>query len=259
MMTSIQEFTKDHLTIRRFEDRSTMGIAAARAIAQCIRKELEHKDHLNMIFAAAPSQNEMLAVLVGEAVDWSRINAFHMDEYTGLPATAPQLFRHYLNEHLFSLAPFRQIHYIDGNAHDLNAECSRYSELLRESPPDIVCMGIGENGHIAFNDPHVADFSDTNLVKVVELDEVCRQQQVNDGCFDVIGSVPSRAITLTIPALMKGRSIFCVVPGMKKADAVHNTVNKPVDARFPSTILRTHPRAVMFVDKGSWGEWVTPT
>ena len=250
-MMTMQEFTKGRLTIRRFTDRRTMGIAAAQAIAQCIRENLGQKDHLNMIFAAAPSQNEMLTALVGQTLDWRRVNAFHMDEYVGLPVGATQLFRHYLNEHLFSLVPFRRVHYIDGNAPDMKAECARYTDLLRKHPPDIVCMGIGENGHIAFNDPHVADFADPQQVKVVELDEVCRQQQVNDGCFEDITRVPVRALTLTIPALMSGRDVFCVVPGKKKAGAVHNTINEGVDHKFPSTILRKHPKAVLFVDEES--------
>jgi glucosamine-6-phosphate deaminase len=247
----MHEFTKGQLIIRRYEDRATMGTAAALAVAECIREELTHKEHLNMIFAAAPSQNEMLAALIGQPVDWSRINALHMDEYTGLPAGAPQSFRHYLDEHLFSRATFRQVNYIDGNAQDLNTECSRYSDLLTKYPPDIVCMGIGENGHIAFNDPHVADFADRQLVKVVDLDDMCRQQQVNDGCFADINRVPGRALTLTIPALMRGRAVFCVVPGKKKASAVYNTINQAIDPEFPSTILRRHPRAILFVDEDS--------
>lgn len=245
------EFVKDRLSIRRYDNRSTMGAGAAQSIAQCIREELNRKDSLNMIFAAAPSQNEMLATLIKESVDWARINAFHMDEYTGLPPGATQSFRHYLDEHLFSHIPLRQVNYLDGNAENLKAECSRYSDLLMRFPADIVCMGIGENGHIAFNDPHVANFTDPAMVKVVELDEVCRQQQVNDGCFPVIGAVPRSALTLTIPALMNGRNIFCVVPGKKKADAVHNTLHQDVDSKFPSTILRSHLAATLFVDQES--------
>lgn len=229
-----------------------MGTAAARAVAECIRREAAGRNYLNMIFAAAPSQNEMLAALVREDVDWSRINAFHMDEYIGLSPGAPQSFRHYLDEHLFSRVPFHRAYYIDGGAKDLDAECSRYSNLLTRNPPDIVCMGIGENGHIAFNDPHVADFSDPRLVKVVDLDEVCRQQQVNDGCFGSLGRVPAQALTLTIPALMSARSVFCVVPGKKKAEAVNNTLIQSVDPMFPSTILRRHARAVLFVDEQSY-------
>jgi glucosamine-6-phosphate deaminase len=228
-----------------------MGAAAANAIAECIQHDLRHREYLNMIFAAAPSQNEMLASLVRHDVDWSRVNAFHMDEYIGLPNGADQSFRHYLDQHLFSLVNFRQVNYIDGNAVNIIAECTRYSELLRKYPPDIVCMGIGENGHIAFNDPPVADFADPHLVKVVELDQACRQQQVNDGCFPEISRVPRKALTLTIPALMSGRKIFCVVPGKKKADAVYNTLHQAVDPRFPSSILRTHPSAILFVDHDS--------
>jgi len=248
----MKTFVKDHLMVRQYESRSSMGAEAAKSVGECIRKELGTHDHINMIFAAAPSQNEMLQNLIRQDVDWSRVNAFHMDEYTGLPPGASQTFRHYLDEHLFSHVAFKKVNYINGNADDLNEECSRYSDLLKKFPPDIVCMGIGENGHLAFNDPHVAFFNDSVLVKVVDLDEVSRQQQVNDGCFATIDVVPSQALTLTIPALMSGRNIFCVVPGKKKAAAVHNTLNQSVDEKFPSTILRTHSNAILFVDEDSY-------
>ncbi|HZY82400.1 MAG TPA: glucosamine-6-phosphate deaminase [Cyclobacteriaceae bacterium] len=248
----MKELVKDLLTIRQYENRAAMDTAAAQAVAECIREKLKSRDTINMIFAAAPSQNEMLAALVTYDVTWNKINAFHMDEYIGLPVGATQSFRHYLDEHLFSLVNFRTVNYINGNAADLKEECHRYSGLLSKFPPDIVCMGIGENGHLAFNDPHVADFKDTALVKVVDLDEVCRQQQVNDGCFEKISFVPTQALTLTIPSLMKGQNIFCVVPGNKKATAVRNTINQPVDEKFPSTILRTHRNATLFVDEDSY-------
>lgn len=245
------EFKKDNLVVRRYESRAAMGAAAAVAIAGRIREELGYKTHVNIIFAAAPSQNEMLAALIDEDVDWSRINAFHMDEYVGLPEGSPQSFRHYLDGHIFSRVPFRRVYYLNGTVANLRDECFRYADLLTTYPPDLVCMGIGENGHIAFNDPHVADFSDPEQVKVVELDETCRQQQVNDRCFDEIDQVPVRALTLTIPALMAGRYLFCVVPGKKKAQAVYNTLHQPPDPGFPSTILRTHSRAILFVDEES--------
>lgn len=183
-----------------------------------------------------------------EGIEWERINAFHMDEYIGLAPTAPQGFGNFLKERIFSLRPFRSVNYLNGQCESTDDECARYAQFLTANPVDIVCMGIGENGHIAFNDPHVADFNDRKLVKVVELDLQCRQQQVNDGCFESIDQVPTHALTLTIPALLKGRFLFCMVPGMTKAQAVANTIEQEVSERYPSTILRDHIAANLYLD-----------
>ena len=180
-MSIIKELTADKLQVRVLDTRDEMGKAAASSAASCLRAILKQKPYANVIFAAAPSQNEMLHHLVQESdIDWTRVNAFHMDEYIGLAPDAPQAFGNYLREHIFSLVPFGSIHYLNGQAENPAEECERYSRLLREYPADMVCLGIGENGHIAFNDPWVADFNDPALVKVVPLDQVCRQQQVND-------------------------------------------------------------------------------
>ena len=183
----MKEFNKDLLKVRIFETRKEMGNAAAADIKAQILALLQTKETINMIFAAAPSQNEVLYALASDKeIPWSRVNAFHMDEYIGLPADAPQGFGNFLKEHIFGCAPFKTVNYIDSTANDPDAECRRYSELLKQNPTDIVVMGIGENGHIAFNDPPVADFNDKKLVKPVELDEVCRNQQVHDGCFKAL-------------------------------------------------------------------------
>jgi glucosamine-6-phosphate deaminase len=174
-----------------------------------------------------------------------------MDEYIGLNEDAPQSFARYLKEHLFDKTAFRSIHFLHGDAEDLDAECRRYAALLKQLPPDIVCMGIGENSHLAFNDPPVADFNDRETVKVVILDADCRQQQVNDGCFPSLAVVPEKALTLTIPALLQGRYIICVVPGVRKANAVYHTLNSPISEQYPSTILRQHRGVEMFLDKDS--------
>lgn len=239
----------DLLEVARFDDRPAMGRAAADATATQIRELLSRQETVSMIFAAAPSQNEFLAALVAnEDIAWDRINAFHMDEYIGLPADAPQRFGQFLNERLFAKVPFRSVNYLNGNAPDIEEECKRYTDLLVEHPADIVCMGIGENCHIAFNDPHVADFDDEAWVKVVDLDLACRQQQVNDNCFTELNRVPTHALTLTIPALMAAPHIFCMVPGKNKVSAIRHTVTAEVSAVFPSTVLRTHPNAILFVD-----------
>jgi glucosamine-6-phosphate deaminase len=209
---------------------------------------MEKNEEVNVIFAAAPSQQEVLEDLRSKNLEWNRINAFHMDEYVGLDEKAPQRFGNFLKAALFDHVPFKSVHYIDGNAEDVDAECKRYAELLERYPAHVVILGIGENGHIAFNDPPVADFHDPLLVKKVELDQVCRQQQVNDECFSRLEDVPTHAITLTIPALMRGKSLHCVVPGETKIDAVDNTIHREIREQYPSTILKTHDHAVLYVD-----------
>jgi len=247
---STRHFNK--LAVQIYETRQLMGAAAATMVCERINQLLAQQEFVNIIFAAAPSQNEFLAALCDNtAVDWKRVNAFHMDEYTGLPKSAPQAFGSFLKEKIFGRLSFHSINYLDGMADDTRAECNRYASLLAKFPPDIVCMGIGENGHIAFNDPHAADFNDTAMVKLVSLDQQCRQQQVNDGCFTVLDKVPTHALTLTIPALMAGKFIYCIVPGEKKATAVYNTLYKEIIEQYPSTVLRTHPNATLFLDKDS--------
>ncbi len=248
-MRSIQ---KDLLTVQIFETRADMGQSAAADIKTCILSLLEGKDTVNMIFAAAPSQNEVLAALVADTdIPWNRVNAFHMDEYVGLSPDAPQGFGNFLKEHIFDLVPFRSIHYIDVSAPDAEAECARYAALLQQYPTDIVVMGIGENGHIAFNDPPVADFSDPLAVKPVALDDICRNQQVHDGCFAHIDEVPKTAITLTVPTLFAGKHLFCIVPAKTKALAVCTTLTDGISERCPATILRRHPSAVLYLDGDS--------
>jgi glucosamine-6-phosphate deaminase len=248
----IQILKKDKLTVKIYSSRDELGQASACEAGNMIKKLLESQENINVIFAAAPSQNEFLENLINQdGIDWNRINAFHMDEYIGLPQTAPQGFGNFLKERIFSKRPFRSVNYLNGQCESKDEECTRYAQLLAASPVDIVCMGIGENGHIAFNDPHVADFNDKALVKVVELDTQCRQQQVNDRCFESIDQVPTHALTLTIPALLKARFIYCMVPGTTKAQAVANTIEQEVSERYPSTILRSHSAAIMYLDQES--------
>lgn len=248
----IKEILKDKLKIQVLEDRKLLGAGAAEAVYKQITTLFNgNEPYINIIFAAAPSQNEFLSALIEKDIDWSRINAFHMDEYIGLDAGAPQGFGNFLKAALFDKVNFHAVNYINGNAVDAEKECERYENLLKAFPPHIVCMGIGENTHLAFNDPHVADFNDKKMVKVVDLDEACRQQQVNDGCFTSIGEVPEFAITLTIPTLFSGKYLFCMVPGEKKAQAVHHTLIQEIAEKYPSTILRKHENAMMFTDAQS--------
>lgn len=245
----------DKLNVQIADDRQQMGKEAARMVSDRIRHLLARQQTVNIIFASAPSQNEFLAALAAEKnMDWSRVNAFHMDEYIGLSADAPQNFGTFLRVQLFDKVRPGTVYYLNGNAPDLQAECNRYTELLRKYPADIVCMGIGENCHIAFNDPHVADFRDPLWVKTVSLDETSRQQQVNDGCFDSLVNVPRQAITVTIPALLRAGCICCIVPGANKAGAVYYTLQEEVHERYPSTILRDHADATLFIDRNSAGK-----
>lgn len=248
--------TENINTIKKhvFETRTEMGKKAANDIKNKIKELLELKSEIRMIFAAAPSQNEVLKQLVeSNDIDWHRIVAFHMDEYIGLPKEAPQLFSNFLNTNLFNLVPFKKVHLINGS--NTNDECDRYTKLIKEKPIDIVCLGIGENGHIAFNDPPVANFNDSKLVKEVTLDNVCRQQQVNDGCFTSLDLVPTSAYTLTIPALISGQHLFCVVPGKTKKEAVYQTLNHPeISTEWPSTILRTHNSCQFYFDNDSFNK-----
>lgn len=247
-----QQLQADTLTVRIYENRAQLGANAATMAAAALRQLLAEKDIVNIIFAAAPSQNEFLATLAAERdIDWQRVRAFHMDEYIGLSPEAPQRFGNFLRRQFFERVPLREVHYLKGEANDPEAECRRYAELLLRFPAHLVFMGIGENTHIAFNDPHVAHFDDPHVVKVVDLDEACRQQQVNDGCFKGLNEVPRHALTLTVPALMKAEQVFCMVPARTKAQAIFHTLKDDISERYPSTILRTHPNATLFVDKDS--------
>ena len=248
----MKTFKQDKLTVKAFENRTLMGEAAANDIAAKIKELLSKKAEINMIFAAAPSQNDVLLSLVNDKeIEWNRINAYHMDEYVGLSADAPQGFGNFLKAHIFGLAPFKSVNYIDCTATDPEAECRRYSKLLNDNLTDIVVMGIGENGHIAFNDPGVADFNDKETVKVVELDDVCRQQQVNDGCFKALSDVPTHALTLTVPTLVRAPYLFCIVPAPTKAKAVKETLTGKIDEHCPASILRTQDNAILYLDADS--------
>ncbi len=248
----MRTFKQDKLTVNIYENRTLMGEAAASDIKNKISELLAVKDEINMIFAAAPSQNDVLKALVCDrSIEWNRVNAYHMDEYIGLHKDAPQGFGNFLKEHIFGLVPFKSVNYIDITAKDPEAEAERYGKLLSENPTDIVIMGIGENGHIAFNDPPVANFTDSRVVKPVKLDEICRQQQVNDGCFAKIDDVPTHAMTLTVPTLTKAPYLFCIVPAPTKAWAVKETLTGSIDEHCPASILRRHENAVLYLDDQS--------
>lgn len=244
----MKTYRKDLLEIEVFDTRDEMGEAAAADAAEYIDGLLGRQENVNIVFAAAPSQNEFLAGLAAKDLDWKRINAFHMDEYVGLDKDAPQRFGNYLAGHIFDLVPFGSVHYMFDETLTAEQMCSRYADLIRSSRIDIVFMGVGENGHIAFNDPHVARFDDPETVKIVDLDRKCRMQQVNDGCFKTIEDVPKYAITLTIPAMMKAERIFAVAPTALKAEAIGKICNGEITTQCPASILRTHKAATLYTD-----------
>ncbi len=249
-MKSLQ---KDLLRVEIFDTRAEMGRKAAEDIAAKIAELLAEKEEIRMIFAAAPSQNEVLENLLRLPIAWERIRAYHMDEYIGLSADAPQGFGNFLRERLFGKVPFRSVDYIDPTAKDAEAEARRYAKIVTEHPADIVVLGIGENGHIAFNDPPVADFADPLAAKVVALDEVCRTQQVHDGCFADLADVPTHAVTLTVPTLTRAPYLFCIVPAPTKAAAVYAAVCGPIGEQTPATALRRHKNAILYLDRDSAG------
>lgn len=246
-MNTIKTFSKDKLTVNIYETRAEMGIAAADDVADCMKKLLKEKDSISMVFAAAPSQNDMLENLAKKDLPWSRVNALHMDEYVGLDKNHPQSFGKYLYDHIFGLVDFGSVKYISDYGEG-------YADILKRNHIDIICMGIGENGHIAFNDPGVADFNDEKLIKKVALDDVCRMQQVHDGCFPTFDDVPEYALTLTCPTMFSADHLFCVVPAKTKAKSVWRTVNEEISEKCPATIMRRHGSAVMYCDKDSGSE-----
>ncbi|MDE5963052.1 MAG: 6-phosphogluconolactonase [Alistipes sp.] len=247
----IKSFKADSLTVNIHDSRTNMGQAAAADAADCLRHLLATQNDVYAVFAAAPSQNEFLAALAAaEGIDWTRVHALHMDEYVGLAADAPQGFGNFLRRGIFDRLPFASVEYI-GTSTDSEAALSNYDAILAAHPIDVVFMGIGENGHIAFNDPHVADFNDPKRIKKVDLDLKCRMQQVNDGCFAALDEVPEYALTLTVPTLFSGKRLFCIVPAPSKADAVKATVEGPVDESCPASILRRHPAAALYLDTDS--------
>ncbi len=245
--------TAGRLALEVHVDRAALGRAAARAVAAHLQGVIARQGEARVVFACAPSQNEFLAALVdpahcGVTLDWTKITAFHMDDYVGLTAAHTQSFRHYLQQHLLRHVNLGKFYPLAAEEPDAVAVAARYTAALREKPIDLICMGIGENGHIAFNDPPVADFEDPALVKVVELDLTCRQQQVNDGCFPTLGDVPRHAFTLTVSVFRQARRLSIHVPGPRKAVAVQGTIEGPVSTACPASILRLHPDATLYVD-----------
>ena len=231
------------------DTKEELGKEAARKGAELIRKAISERGKANIIVATGASQFEMLNELVKEDIDWSKVTAFHLDEYIGIPETHPASFRKYLKERFVDKISLLKFHYIDGET-DPHAECRRLEEILSKHPIDVAFVGIGENCHLAFNDPP-ADFETEEAYISVHLDEKCRLQQLGEGWFPAFDDVPDKAISMSIKQIMKSKTIICSVPDSRKAEAVKCVVEKPVAPVVPATILRQHNAVWLFLDKYS--------
>ena len=248
----VESFRAGNLNVYIYESRPALGAAAAKAVASEIQNQIQRHGQAIGIFASAPSQNEFLSALVESPnIDWSRLTAFHLDEYLEMDDRAPQSFRRFLLDRLIDRVPIGKFYGLRGEAEDPAAECACYGSLLADNPPDFAVLGIGENGHLAFIDPPFCNFEDPEPVKVVQLDEICRQQQVHDGGFESLDAVPRRALSLTIPTIMARPKLFAIVPGSAKQQAIKATVEGPIATSCPGSILRTHTNAHLFIDRDS--------
>lgn len=226
-----------------------LGKTAAKQGGELIRQAIREKGHANIILATGASQFEMLKALLAEEIDWQKITAFHLDEYIGLPESHPASFRKYLKERFANLVPVKEFVYVNGEG-DPAAECRRLGEIIARHPIDVAFVGIGENGHLAFNDPP-ADFETWEAYIVVDLDDDCRRQQMGEGWFATLDEVPHKAISMSIRQILKSRSILCSVPDLRKATAVQKTIESPVSPLVPASVLRRHSSVWLYLDKHS--------
>jgi glucosamine-6-phosphate deaminase len=228
-----------------------LGESAGKAAADLIRTTIANKGNANIILATGSSQFETLKQLIIEKdIDWSKVNMFHLDEYIGLPETSGASFRKYLKERFLSKVPaLKAVYLVDGEA-DPVTECNRLSIIIEANPIDVALVGIGENGHLAFNDPP-ADFDTKEPFIIVDLDEACRKQQFNEGWFKSVDEVPKQAISMSISQICKSKHIICSVPDVRKAQAVKDCLEQSVSNRYPASILQLHPSCCYYLDKPS--------
>lgn len=236
------------MELRIYPNKQASGAAAAEWIAHLIRQAIRQRGAANIIVATGASQFEMFSHIITLDVDWSKVTVFHLDEYIGLPISHPASFRRYLKQRFIDKLPeLQQFHEINAEADPL-AECRRLGDLIRSSPVDVACVGIGENGHLAFNDPP-ADFDTQEPYIVVNLDAACRQQQVGEGWFAALQDVPTQAISMSINQIMKSAAIVCLVPDARKASAILKTVEGPLTNLVPASIMQLHPHCWLFLDE----------
>ena len=249
----MKEWRVERLTVRIYETIDALATGAAAHASAIIAAALDQRGHVNVMLATGTSQLTFLSRLIeaaGTTIDWSRVTGFHMDEYVGLPATHPASFQRYMRERVVAHLPFGDFHYIDGSAPD-HPDGGAATRLIEKHPIDLCCLGIGENGHLAFNDPPVADFDDPLVVKVVELDDRCKLQQVGEGHFATIADVPPRAITVTVPGLLRAAHAIAIVPEARKAEPVRAALEGPLGTECPASVLRTQAQATLYLDPDS--------
>ena len=245
----IKEMQFNEITVRIYENPQELGRAAAEETSAYL--ERLQKPMVNLLFSTGASQFAFMDGLKTQPIDWSKINAYHLDEYKGMSPEHPASFRLWIRDRIEKVFQPNKVEYIQGDAADTERECERYARLLESNPIELGFIGIGENGHIAFNDPPVADFDDEFLVKVVELDEACRRQQLGEGWFATLGDVPKKALTLTVPAILRCKKIISIVPDRRKAQAVHDALKGPISTTCPASILRTHGDVTLYLDRDS--------
>ena len=234
-----------------YQTKIEMAQAAAKAAAAGLNNALRERGAANLILATGASQFEMLEHLLRHPVEWKNVTVFHLDEYIGLPITHPASFRKYLKERFADkTGGLVDFHYVNGDAEDPAAECRRLGALIHAHPIDVACIGIGENGHLAFNDPP-ADFETEEPYIMVTLDEACRRQQLGEGWFPALEDVPTQAISMSVRQILKSQQIVCTVPDRRKAEAVRNAVNGPVTNTVPASILQQHPNCGLYLDQES--------
>ena len=237
------------MKIKIFNTKEELGESAAKIGADLIRESISERGKANIIVATGASQFEMINCLVEENVDWEKVSAFHLDEYIGISLNHPASFRKYLKERFVSKVPLKEFFYIDGEA-DVSWECNRLNKIIEQYPIDVAFVGIGENGHLAFNDPP-ADFDIEDPYIQVDLDHECRMQQLGEGWFKDFDEVPKQAISMSIRQILKSKNIICSVPDKRKANAVKNVIEGEVNPDVPASILQTHNKTTLFLDAGS--------
>jgi len=248
----LKTFTNDALGVRVYASQNEMAQDVAQIAQSYLVDVLARQPSATVILATGNSQIQFLECLIAlGGVDWSRMSLFHMDEYLGIDGNHSASFRRYMRERVAGRVKPRVFHYLEGDALLPLDECERYAKLLEAQPIDLCCLGIGENGHLAFNDPPVANFQDPHLVKLVQLDEACRRQQANEGHFPDIAAVPQYAFTLTIPTLCSARRMLCIAPEKRKAAAVRDALCGPISPVCPASWLRMVPQATLFLDGDS--------
>ena len=252
MSTAIRTFQAGNAQVHVHPDADALGQAAATDAAAIIRDAIAQRGEARLVIGTGPSQDTVIAALTAMPdIDWSCIEVFHLDEYVGMGDDHPASFRRWLREHVVDTAHPKAAHYLPGDADDVDAACADYIAQLNRAPLDIAFLGFGENGHIAFNDPHVADFNDARPIKRVTMDERCRQQQVGEGHFATLDEVPREAVTLTCPTLMQPRHLICSVPDRRKAEAVRGALEGPISEQCPASAVRRHPAARVHLDTES--------